>query len=458
MEVIRNLLTSRSTTEAGDHGDRADAATATNRILQEQFEAQTARLREIQKAQRPKNTARAYEPKQKEWEDWCARLRGNTDGTRVTEDKLCLFLEQEVINRESRASGYHVRKTKRKESWKDGERAKKKQKTTAAVTPGSEEARGGAEGWDEDALDAQFNETVRYSVVNSYASAITELYAWQQSQVSATEKIPPLRGAKLSAVLDSVRRDEDRVRRVNFIDRGLFTIAGGYDVKGLENAIAWCWNMGSKMPGSVESYLRTAAEHLLGLYSSLLFVTLRISSYTYISSSGHATVTRGESRRDLQLADLIVIDLENEGPRPGDLAPCMIVTMRQGKQNQHGKIEYMGCIRNINPILCPLSALAFYLFDRWGKQSFPSFKQPENYYGYFVFPGSIKVPERPLSYRTQFDWNKRMFQGVGIHSKEKTHSARKQSARHAELGGVSESQIRRAGRWNTDAMTGLYSS
>jgi hypothetical protein len=136
----------------------------------------------------------------------------------------------------------------------------------------------------------------------------------------------------------------------------------------------------------------------------------------------------------------------------------MIVTMRQGKQNQHGKIEYIGCIRNINPILCPLSALVFYLFDRWGKQSFPSFKQPENYYSYFIFPGSIKVPERPLSYRTQFDWNKRMFQGVGIHSKEKTHSARKQSARHAELGGVSESQIRRAGRWNTDAMTGLYSS
>jgi hypothetical protein len=47
-----------------------------------------------------------------------------------------------------------------------------------------------------------------------------------------------------------------------------------------------------------------------------------------------------------------------------------------------------------------------------------------------------------------------MFQGVGIHSKEKTHSARKQSVRHAELDGVKETQIRRAGRWNTDAMTG----
>ena len=174
------------------------------------------------------------------------RLRGNTNGSRVTEDKLCLFLEQEVINRESRASGYQARKTKRKESWKDGEQAKKKQKTAAAVgTAGFEGtvAAAGGEGedeeWDEDALDALFNETVRYSLVNSYASVITELHVWQQSQASADDKTPPLRGAKLSAVLDSVRRDEDKNQRANYVDRGLFTIAGGYDVQGLKNAIVW---------------------------------------------------------------------------------------------------------------------------------------------------------------------------------------------------------------------------
>src|SRR5271163_2669222 len=188
-------------------GAGAGAPGGPSRVLQDQFEAQTARLREIYTAKRPKNTTRTYEPKQKEWEDWCARLRGNTDGSRVTEDKLCLFLEQEVINRESRASGYQARKTKRKESWKDGERAKKKQKTVAAAgTAGFEgtaaaaaaAAADGDEGedeeWDEDALDALFNETVRYSLVNSYASAITELHAWQQSQASPDDKTPPLRG------------------------------------------------------------------------------------------------------------------------------------------------------------------------------------------------------------------------------------------------------------------------
>jgi len=119
------------------------------------------------------------------------------------------------------------------------------------------------------------------------------------------------------------------------------------------------------------------------------FVLLRNPSYDIetgadLPSLGHATVTRGESRRDVLLADLIVIDLENDGPRPEDSAPYMTMTMRQGKQNQHGEIEYMGCIRNIEPLVSPLSALAFYLFYRWARQyaqSFSSFRQPEDYYG-----------------------------------------------------------------------------
>src|SRR5271156_306812 len=254
-------------------GAGAGAPGGPSRVLQDQFEAQTARLREIYTAKRPKNTTRTYEPKQKEWEDWCARLEGNTDGSRVTEDKLCLFLEQEVINRESRASGYQARKAKRKETWKDSERAKKRQKSAgpAPATAGAEEEVEGEEEeeeWDEDALDAQFSETIRYALVSSYVSAITELHAWQQAELSSDGKGTPsiLRGAKLSAVLDSVRGDEARVRGANFTDRGLFTITGGYDVKGLRNAVAWCWEMGSKMAGSAESYLRTSAEHLLGRF------------------------------------------------------------------------------------------------------------------------------------------------------------------------------------------------
>jgi hypothetical protein len=272
------LLKDRTATAGGDDDDAAQA-------LQSRFEAQTARLRDIHNAQRPKNTTKQYKPKQKEWEEWCARLPGNTDGAWVTEDKLCLFLEQEVINRESRAAGYPQRKAKRKAMWKEGERAKKKRRQVVVkgeeaaeqVVGGEEAEQEEGEEWDEEALDAQFSETVRFETVNSYVSAITELYVWQFNG-----RAPParLRGRKLSAVLQSVRRDEEKVRRANYVDRGLFTFTSGYDIKGLRRLISWCWEDAHKAPtGSVESHLRTAADHLLGTYKfMLLYIHFRSST------------------------------------------------------------------------------------------------------------------------------------------------------------------------------------
>ena len=256
MNTLRSLLAVKPAPPSKDPTVAAVAVDdAAAQALQGQFEAQTARLRDVHKAQRPKNTNKQYEPKQKEWEEWCARLPGNTDGVWVTEDKLCLFLEQEVVNRESRASGYQQRKAKRKAVWKGGERAKKRARTEKGPEQGAvkgEEEGEAEEGeeWDEEALDAQFSETVRFAVVNAYVSAITELYGWQFDGKASPA---PLRGAKLSAVLGSVRCDEEKVRRVNFVDRGLFTIASGYDVKGLKRAISWCWEDASKVPGSVST-------------------------------------------------------------------------------------------------------------------------------------------------------------------------------------------------------------
>ena len=113
MDVVKNLFTSRAPARStglaaataataatvATAGAAATAAATTaasvggSGSLQSRFKAQTARLRDIQRAQRPKNTQRAYRPRQKKWRDWCVGLAGNTDGAWVTEDKLCLFLE-----------------------------------------------------------------------------------------------------------------------------------------------------------------------------------------------------------------------------------------------------------------------------------------------------------------------------------------------------------------------------
>jgi len=131
--------------------------------------------------------------------------------------------------------------------WKDGKWVKKRQKTAKWAEGQLEEkaATGAATGaataikdkegdiWDKKALDALFNKTIWYLVINSYVFAVTKLYAWQLKG----KALLLLWGAKLSAVLDNVCHNEDWIQHINFTDWGLFTIIGSYDVKGLKKAI-----------------------------------------------------------------------------------------------------------------------------------------------------------------------------------------------------------------------------
>jgi hypothetical protein len=129
----------------------------------------------------------------------------------------------------------------------------------------------------------------------------------------------------------------------------------------------------------------------------------------------------------------------------------------------------MGTIRHKNVLLCPLSAVAFSFLHRWGyrvvggsaadkspERHLPSHRHPEEFYNKYAFPGDILKPEKQWPYQSQLTWQDKMFKASGIHAAKTTHAGRRQAARHAELAGVAESQIRRAGHWNLDVMTNAY--
>jgi len=63
---------------------------------------------------------------------------------------------------------------------------------------------------------------------------------------------------------------------------------------------------------------------------------------------------------------------------------------------------------------------------------------------------------KKMAYDTQLDWINKIFTGADVMSLKKTHAGRSQGAKHAELNGTPEGQIRRAGRWNNDALTNCY--
>ena len=134
----------------------------------------------------------------------------------------------------------------------------------------------------------------------------------------------------------------------------------------------------------------------------------------------------------------------------------LIFTTRAGKQNQHGRLETAGALRNKNPVICMLGGLAFYLLYRWDmtEEPFPDLRQRSAWYDIRVIKGSNRT--EAFSYNAQRDWVVKAFQYAGITSRKKTHIGRSSGAKTAELKGISEDQIRRAGRWNQEQMIGCY--
>ena len=152
---------------------------------------------------------------------------------------------------------------------------------------------------------------------------------------------------------------------------------------------------------------------------------------------GHYMLTRGNDRRNAELSDLFTFELPGEGP-----TRCvpLIFTTREGKENQFGRLETTGALRNKKPLVYMLGGLAFYLLSRWdlGDEPFPDFSKRALWYKIRLIKSSTANRETALSYTTQRDWVAKAFQYAGISSQKKTHSGRSGGAQMAELKGVSE--------------------
>lgn len=310
---------------------------------------------------------------------------------------MVYFLETEVINRQIRASRYQKDRTTA-----DGESVK---------------------------------QTLGISSIRGYVAAIVDLWSFQKNY--GENHHPSPRGNTLSGLLASYTRRENARKRQQFIDRAAGTMQDGYNHEKMIELVRFCWQgwrqaeTKYRKPQAVESYLRTVVDFLLG----------------------HNMLLRGESRRNLELADLFTILLPHEGP-----TPCwpMIMIMNNGKTNPFGRLEYMGVMRHRDPLLCTMGQTAFYLFYRWNivREPLPQFRQRQQWYGLHLLRGNCG--DRPISYPIQLDWINRVFTAVNLNTLKKTHIGRSQGAKQAELQGVGEGQIRRAGRWNNDALSNCY--
>jgi len=358
--------------------------------LQVELFAQGARALAQARETRPQNTNKSYEPKQKEWREFCTD-KGFEDGELVHENKVVWFMNERVLPRSLRAS-----------------RHKRENCTTADGKP--------------------IPQTLSIGSIKAYVAAIVDLWSFQKTKGINTHPNP--RGEALNGLLRARSRGEHRRRRLEFADRAAGTLQDGYDEARMADAIRFCWRPHDSKT-STEPLLRTAVDFLLA----------------------HNMLLRSEARRIAELPDFFTLPLPNEGPTP---CFAMIMIMDNGKTNQLGRLEYGAVMRHRNPLLCTMAHMAFYLFYRWnvaGEPS-PTFRQRQRWYNIHLIKGVHA--EKQIAYDTQLDWTNRMFAGAKVTSLKKTHAGRSRGAKHAELNGVSEGQIRRAGRWNNDALTNCY--
>lgn len=264
------------------------------------------------------------------------------------------------------------------------------------------------------------------ATVECYVAAITELYEVQVE--CGDNKHPHPRGPGIKALLQDRKRARDKNDREAYIDRGK---------KGAEESYS-----PSQFLEIQDVLLSGAAKFPQDLRTRLDIL------------AGHFYLLRGESRRLLELADLSLVEL----PSIEGITPCfaLVFLLSQGKTNKVARREFMGALRHRDPLLCTMGSLALYLFWRWeisGEEP-PSFQNPRKWYRHKVLVGKDK--EKELSYPTQLDEVYRTFCRAGISSVKKTHAMRGAGARAAELHGVEDRQISRAGLWDSSSMASSY--
>lgn len=112
--------------------------------------------------------------------------------------------------------------------------------------------------------------------------------------------------------------------------------------------------------------------------------------------------------------------------------PVMIMNLMGTKTNQSiENRDYGVVLRNRYPLTCTIGALSFYLFARYSKIEWPSFKMNKDWYRVKVFINLRKVisilqdPLKELSYAEHNSCIKKLLQRVGIMSSKVTHIGRK---------------------------------
>lgn len=402
------------------------------------------------RALQPKNTTLAYEPKQREWREWCSchfgpipstydpkTWEGTLPGDLVDEGKLFLFIK-EVTARAPKTG-------KRVARQKGGKRAAIEDSSSITVAPAPKRPKGQpcsslptsqvAQTTETDLLieregslpplvkdddEEEGRITLMFNTVRQYVAAVQRLYEEQKSQNLNLARHP--QGLSLKALKTGILQQTSIRKRSEYTDRGEATLKDNYRPGQIPLHTKAVWQMVKK--GEVAKAFRTGVDFLFGNHMLL----------------------RSSNRLALELADCFSLELPNEGAGSGpSVKPtrALVVILDQGKTNQHGRVEYGAALRHKDPAACLIGQLAFLFFWRWqvDAEPFPRFQRSEEWYEIKVLHQSTANRLSKLSPQTAGQWTRRLYNACGIKTSKTTHAPRSAGSQNADIAGVSEAQV-----------------
>ena len=279
--------------------------------------------------------------------------------------------------------------------------------------------------------DKEDGSPLSYSTVYSYVAGAVSIWSQQKEDQINTYPHPAPRDGHVKKLLILRSQAEASRRRTEYIDRGQGTFLDTFQLVDLVRCNDHCLTSGTE--------LQSRDRLALNLSFSLLL--------------------RGHSARNAELADFFPMNLPNESTE-SVTAVCMVIDV--DKTNHNGAKNLMGAMRHLDFRLCTHNAIAMYFFERFhvSGETFPDLNHPKRWYDIklLLSRGSTGNIGRTnaLSYQQHLATIDAMFKACNIRSKAKTHASRRSGAQNAEIHGVPELQIRRAGRWNASVMESTY--
>ena len=260
-------------------------------------------------------------------------------------------------------------------------------------------------------------------------SALTDLWA-HQTKIGANNSPHPRQCLK--DLIDVVEKEENERARDNFDDRGENTLADGY-------------TSDAQIAAVVNYFWTRNAYHGLQFRGALAFLL------------SHYFLLRSESIRSMELTDLYTVNLDNEAFSAEMDCPALVMIMTQGKTNTKNRKDLVGCMRNKRVDICAFAALGAHFFWRFHVENepFPNLVRSREWYPIKVCSSSSDKTKK-WGARSHYDQMLAALRTCHIPTSKITHINRGSGARMADLRGVAESQIRRQGGWNSDAMNRYY--